>query len=367
MFRVIDSGDLLLQHPYESFDPIVKFLEHAADNEDVLAIRQTLYRVSSDQSPIVKALCKAARNGKQVNVFLEIKARFDEDQNISLIEKLRLSGCKIIYGIEGLKTHCKMLLVAKRTKKNSIKLYTHIGTGNYNDRTSNIYTDISYFTSNEKIGRDIISIFNVLSGYSEPRKKVSKVLYSPYNIRTTLYELIDREIVNVKNGNIGSIILKLNSLSDEGIIKKLYKASDKGVKVKIFVRGICSMKPINKNIIIRSLIGKYLEHSRIYYFFNKGKNEVFISSADLLTRNLDRRVEIMIPITEKNSKTKLLHVLHGYSIDTFNSYEMLKDGKFYKIVKKDKEVNIHKQFENQAINTSKFKNIPLNLKNKKRV
>lgn len=365
MFTAIDNGDILLHHPYESFGPVIKFLEHAADDKDVLAIRQTLYRVSSSDSPIVEALCRAAQNGKQVSVLLEIKARFDEDRNMSLIEKLKMAGCKIIYGIEELKTHCKFILVVRRTKKGAIKTYCHIGTGNYNDKTAKIYTDLSYFTSNSKIGEDIITVFNILSGFSDPRDEINKIFFSPHNIRSKIYEMIDREIKHAEKGHEALITLKLNSLSDLGMIRRLYIASEKGVKINIFSRGICSMKPINKNITIRSLVGRYLEHSRIYYFYNNDNSEIFISSADLLSRNLDRRVEIMVPITENEVRTKLFDILLNYYNDSFNTYVMDEEGK-YNLLKKHTNFNLHDYFAEQAINNFKFRSLPkISLRHKK--
>lgn len=363
MFSAIDAGDILLSHPFESYDPIIKLLEHAAHDKDVVAIRQTLYRVSSYDSPVVEALCNAAMNGKQVSIMLEIKARFDEERNISLIEKLKSSGCKIIYGMDNLKTHCKFISIVKKSKK-GLKIYSHIGTGNYNDKTAKIYTDISYFTSNFKIGQDIITIFNMLSGFSDPNAKVNRVYFSPYNLRKKLYSCIDNEIKNVKSGKTGFIALKMNSISDEGIINKLYEAASKGVKITVFCRGICSIKPINNNIVIRSIIGRFLEHSRIYYFANNKKPDIFISSADLLTRNLDKRFELMVPIKDENTKTKLLKILSMYYKDTFNSFEMDKKGIFHK-VKSDKNVNIHRIFIEEAIENYKLKNIPKMMSKKK--
>lgn len=364
MFTAIDNGDILLHHPYESFGPVVKFLEHAANDKDVLAIKQTLYRVSSTESPIVEALCKAAQNGKQVSVLLEIKARFDEDRNMSLIDKLKISGCKIIYGIEELKTHCKFILVVRKSKK-GLKTYCHIGTGNYNDKTAKIYTDLSYFTSSSKIGEDLITIFNILSGFSDPRDNINKIYYSPFNIRSRLYEMIDREIEYAERGKKAMIMLKLNSLSDQGVIRRLYEASERGVKINILCRGICSMKPINKNITIRSIVGRYLEHSRIYYFHNNNDPEIYISSADLLTRNLDRRVEIMVPITDSEVRDKLLDIFKNYWRDSFNTYIMDEEGR-YNLLSKKNEFNVHEYFMQQAINNFKLRSIPkITLKQKK--
>lgn len=356
MFSAIDNGDILLHHPYESYDPVVKFLEHAANNKDTVSIKQTLYRVSSIDSPIINALCTAAQNGKQVSVILELKARFDEERNISLIEKLKLSGCNLIYGDEELKTHCKFITVVKRTDI-GLKIYSHMGTGNYNDKTARLYTDISYFTSNFKVGSDLITVFNMLSGFSEPTTKINKIYFSPYNLRKKLVDCIDNEIKNAKNGKTAIVTLKMNSLCDKKMIDKLYEASEKGVKVMIFCRGICSMKPINDNIKIRSIVGRFLEHSRIYYFHNGKNPDIYISSADLLTRNLDKRFELLIPIKHAETKHKLTQILSMYYKDTFNSFEMTKKGKYVKLTS-DKETNIHDLFMNEAIENYKLKSIP---------
>jgi polyphosphate kinase 1 len=365
MFTAIDNGDLILHHPYESFTPVIKFLEHAAEDNDVLAIKLTLYRVSSAESPIVEALCRAAERGKQVSVLLEIKARFDENRNMSLIEKLKVSGCKLIYGIEELKTHCKFILVVRKGKKN-LKTYCHIGTGNYNDKTASIYTDISYFTSSSKIADDLLTIFNVLSGFSDPRDEVSKIFYAPYNLRLRLYQLIDREIENAQKGRQAFITLKLNSLSDLGIIKKLYEASEQGVKISIICRGICSMKKINSNINIKSVVGRFLEHSRIYFFYNNGKSDIFISSADMLTRNLDRRVELLVPITDENSRNKLLSILKMYFRDTFNTYILNKDNQ-YELLKSPVPFNVQEYFMEQAVKSFKLRSMPImSLKSKRK-
>lgn len=359
MFTAIDNNDILLHHPYETFDPVNRFLSHAAEDKNVLSIRQTLYRVSSVDSDIVESLCKAAENGKQVYVLLEIKARFDEDRNISLIDKLKNSGCKILYGLEGLKTHCKIIQIVRR-HKDKLKFYSHIGTGNYNDKTAKVYTDISYFTSNAKIGEDLLMLFNLLSGFSEPERDMNKLFFSPYSIRLKLYELIDREIENTKdkkkNKIKSSIILKLNSLSDKGIIKKLYQASEAGVKIIIICRGICSIKAINKNIVIHSVVGRFLEHSRIYYFHNNGEPQIFISSADLLTRNLDRRVELMVPIDDSETMDKLLCILFSYPKDTFNTFNMI-DGKF-ELIRSDKNFNVQDMFMQQAVENYKYRGLP---------
>lgn len=354
MFSAIDSGDILLSHPFESYDPVVKFLEHAAYDKDVLAIKQTLYRVSSTDSPIVNALCHAAENGKQVTVILEIKARFDEDRNLSLIEKFKNAGVKLVYGTEELKTHCKFIVVVRRSRK-GIKIYTHVGTGNYNDKTATLYTDISLFTSNFKFGSDIVSIFNMLSGFAEPSKHINHVYFSPYSLRDRLIHCIDREIKSAKKGNPGIIIIKVNSISDKKIIDKLYEASRNGVNVMIFCRGICSMRPINDRIIIKSLVGRFLEHSRIYYFNNSKREDVYISSADLLTRNLDKRYELLVPVKDDGTKEKLMKILSMYYKDEFNTFQMDKEGVWHKV---KGDTDIHELFMKEAIENYKLKSIP---------
>lgn len=354
MFTAIDNGDILLHHPYESYDPVIKFLEHAALDEDVLSIKQTLYRVSSVNSPVINALCKAAENGKSVTVILEIKARFDEDRNLSMIDKLKTSGVKLVYGTENLKTHCKFITVARKSKK-GLKIYSHLATGNYNDKTAKLYTDISYFTSNFKVGRDLSAIFNMLSGFAEPTNNIDKLYFSPHTLRKKLISSINNEIKNAKNGKQAIITIKVNSISDKVMIDKLYDAAKAGVKVIIFCRGICSMKPIHENIIIRSIVGRFLEHSRIFYFFNNKNPEIFISSADLLTRNLDKRFELLIPLKDDDVKNKAMKILSMYYKDTFNSYQMIKTGEYIKL---DGDKNIHQLFMDEAIENYKLRSIP---------
>ena len=353
IFEAIDDRDLILHHPFDSYDPVIQFISHAADDKNVVSIRQTLYRVSSESSPIVEALCRASKKGKDVSVLLEIKARFDEQQNIALIDKLKESGCKVIYGIEELKTHAKFALVVRKRKKGGYKGYAHIGTGNYNDKTSAIYTDISLFTENRKICRDLITIFNILSGKSNPRKKVEKINFAPYNIRSSIYKLIDREVKNVKGGKKGLVMIKVNSISDPEMVQKIYEASEEGVVFNIICRGICSIVPINKNITIRSVIGRFLEHSRIFYFYNNGHHEMFISSADLLTRNLDRRVEIMVPVEDKNCRNQISRILLSYLSDEQNTFTMKKNGRY--VLPKDKGNHVHEMLIDEVIKSNKLK------------
>lgn len=329
LFTMISEKDILLHHPYDSYETVVKFIEHAAIDPNVIGIKQTLYRVSSIDSPIVNALCLAAKNGKHVAVLVEIKARFDEENNIRLITKLKNAGCHVLLGLEYLKTHCKMCIVLRQENK-KVKIYSHVATGNYNEKTSRIYTDLSYFTAKQKIGMDLLNVFNILSGISTPDEKMQKISYSPVTLRKTLIKCIDREIDNAKKKKDAEIFLKLNSISDRIMVDKLYEAADKGVRVYIICRGICSIVP-RKNIYVKSIVGRFLEHSRIYYFKNNGNPDYFISSADLLTRNLDRRVEIMISLKDSNVTNKLKEIIKVFKEDKINSFEMDGKGKYHRV------------------------------------
>ena len=327
IFDAIANEDILLHHPYDSYETVIKFIEHAAIDPNVETIKQTLYRVSSIDSPIVNALCKASDNGKFVTVLVEIKARFDESNNICVIKKLQKHNVNVILGSEFLKTHCKICSVTRR-EKDGIKIYTHLSTGNYNEKTSKIYTDLSYFTSKQKIGMDVLSIFNILSGHSKPDEKLQKVYYSPVNLRKQLIKCIDREIHNAKKGKKAEIFIKVNSISDPIMVNKLYDAADHGVHINIICRGICSIVP-RKNLRIKSIVGRFLEHSRIYYFYNNKNKEYYISSADLLTRNLDRRVETLVSLKDSNVVKQMEWIIEVLKRDSKNSFIMTKDGKWY--------------------------------------
>ena len=327
LFSELNERDILLHHPYDSYDTVVKFIQHAATDPEVLAIKMTLYRVSSENSPIVNALVKAAEKGKQVSVLVEIKARFDEYRNISLIDKLKYAGVNVIMGIEELKTHCKMCVVVRK-EDDGVKIYSHLATGNYNEKTAKIYTDISYLTSKQKIGYDLLNIFNIISGVSRPDEKLQRVFYAPVNLRSKLVKLIDREIAIAKSGKKAEIFIKVNSISDEPVVEKLYEAADAGVNITIICRGVCSIVP-RKHLRIKSIVGRFLEHSRIYYFRNRKDSEYFISSADLLTRNLDKRVEIMVSLKDSNVIQKMRHIIDVLISDTYNSFYMDEDGDFY--------------------------------------
>lgn len=325
IFDALKERDILLHHPYDSYETVVKFIETAAHDRDVVAIKQTLYRVSSIDSPIVNALCYAAQAGKKVSVLIEIKARFDEYNNINLIDKLKRAGATVLLGAEYLKTHCKMCIVVRKEGP-ELKVYSHMGTGNYNEKTARQYTDISFLTSKRKLGTDLLNIFNILSGHSRPDDKLEKIAYSPVNLRKTLEKNIEREIKHAKNGKRAEIFIKVNSISDP-IIDKLYKAASSGVKVYIICRGICSIVP-KKNLFIKSIVGRFLEHSRIYYFSNNGNPEYFISSADLLTRNLDRRVEVLISLKDSSVIKQVKWIIKVLKEDRANSFIMDSDGKW---------------------------------------
>ncbi|HPJ87508.1 MAG TPA: RNA degradosome polyphosphate kinase [Thermotogota bacterium] len=309
-FEIIKKRDIFLHHPYQSFEPVLKFLEEAAEDPKVLAIKQSLYRVSGN-SPIVKSLIKAAENGKQVTVLVELKARFDEENNIQWARKLEMAGCHVIYGLVGLKTHCKILLVV-RQEEEGIKRYVHLSTGNYNDKTAKLYTDAAMFTSKESFGADASALFNVLTGYSKP-PEWKKFSVAPIGMRETFIHYIENEIEHATNGREGRIIVKNNSLLDQEIIKALYKASRAGVKVDLIVRGICALrsgvKELSENINVYSIVGKYLEHSRIYYYENGGNPKIFLSSADWMPRNLDRRVETLFPVEDAEIKEEVKNIL----------------------------------------------------------
>ena len=342
----LSKEDILIHHPYESFSLIIDFINEAARDEDVISIKQTLYRVASN-SKLIDALCEASRRGKKVIIMLELKARFNERQNVEMIETLKEAGCTLIYGVPDLKVHAKMCLVTKRVKK-GIRIYSHIGTGNYNESTAKAYTDISYMTSNEKIGKDLNDIFNMISGFSAP-DKINHVYFSPRGIRKRIYQLIDREIEYTKKGKTAKVILKMNGLCDYDMIKKIYEAAKKGVKFKIICRGICSLIP-RKNIEIKSIVGRFLEHSRIYYFENNGDPTVMIASADLMTRNLDRRIELMTPIKDPTCKKKLMWILKLTWKDGKNSYWMKGDG----YSKSKGKIDVHSIFVKKSITSMKL-------------
>ena len=328
----IRKGDIFLHHPYESFDPRVDCLGTASKDPDVLAIKQTLYRVSGN-SPIIAALAAAADNGKQVSVLVELKARFDEENNINWAKTLEKAGCHVIYGLVGLKTHSKITLVVRR-EEDGIRRYVHLGTGNYNDSTAKQYTDCGLMTCNPLIGEDATAVFNMLSGYSEPLGW-NKLVLAPLWLRGKLLKLIRRETENARKGEPAHIIAKMNSLCDKEVIASLYEASCAGVKIELIVRGICCLKAgvpeLSENIHVRSIVGNFLEHSRIFYFENGGRPQLFMASADWMPRNLDKRVEIMFPVEDPEIKKQVMHILEVQLADNVKAHILQPDGSYEKV------------------------------------
>lgn len=338
IFEEISKRDVIIHNPFESFEPVIRMVQQAAEDDKVLAIKQTLYRVSGN-SPIIEALARAAENGKQVTVLVEIKARFDEENNIHWAKRLETAGCHVIYGLSGLKTHCKILLVVRK-EQNGIKRYVHMGTGNYNDITANIYTDIGLFTANTYFGADASALFNMISGYSK-LNQLYKLDVAPLTLRHKFMSLIDREIQNARLGKKASIIAKFNSLTDKEMIEAFYEASNSGVEIDLIVRGICCLKPgvkgLSEKIRVRSIVGRFLEHSRIYYFNNAGEECIYLSSSDLMDRNLDRRIEILFPVEDINNKKLLKDILDVYLKDVVKARILRMDGTYKNINKKGKK------------------------------
>lgn len=344
IFSQVLKQDVLLHHPYESFEPIVDFISQAADDPDVLAIKQTLYRVSGD-SPIIKSLERAADNGKQVTVLVELKARFDEENNVQWAKELEKSGCHVIYGMTHLKTHSKITLVVRR-RKGKIERFVHLGTGNYNDATARIYTDMGLLTADERIGIDATHFFNSLSGHME-KPDYHHLSVSPFGIRDTFLQLIDEEMAAHELFGNGRIIAKMNSLTDKKIMMKLYEASQAGVKIDLIVRGVCCLRPgiegVSENIRVRSIVGAFLEHTRIYYFYHNGENKVFLSSADLMTRNMENRVEIMFPILKTHLKKRIYDSLALMLQDNRKAREQNSSGQYHYVKRTDGEKEINSQ------------------------
>ena len=336
IFEEIRKKDILLHHPYETFTPVVDFIKQAAKDPEVLAIKQTLYRVSGN-SPIIAALAQAAENGKQVSVLVELKARFDEENNILWAKKLEKAGCHVIYGLVGLKTHCKITLVVRREEE-GIRRYVHLGTGNYNDQTAKLYTDVGILTCNESIGEDATAVFNMLSGYSEPLGW-NKLALAPIWLKDKFLYLVNREKENALQNRSAKIIAKMNSLCDYDMIRALYEAAAAGVKIELIVRGICCLKTdvpgTNSNITVRSIVGNFLEHARIFYFENAGKPEIYCASADWMPRNLERRVEILFPVLDAQLQKKLIHILDNQLKDNVKAQFLMQDGTYQKRDAKD--------------------------------
>lgn len=357
LFEQIREHDILLHHPYESFDPVVNFVRLAASDPDVLAIKQTLYRVSSN-SPIIASLAQAAENGKQVSVLVELKARFDEENNIVWARMLEKAGCHVIYGLVGLKTHSKITLVVRR-EEDGIRRYVHLGTGNYNDSTAKLYTDMGMFTCKHRYGEDATAVFNMLSGYSEPLAW-NKLSLAPLWLRDKFLSLIARERDHAGKGRPAKIIAKMNSLCDPGIIEALYEASAAGVEIHLIVRGICCLKAgvpgLSENIHVRSIVGTFLEHSRIFFFANNGVPEYYMGSADWMPRNLDKRVEILFPVEDPVLQKEVQHILDIQLADTKKAHLLMPDGTYEKVDQRGKTpLNSQMYFCEQARETTNQK------------
>ena len=355
IFQVIREGDVFLHHPYMSFDPVVNFVRQAAKDPDVLAIKQTLYRVSGN-SPIIAALAQAAENGKQVSVLVELKARFDEENNIVWAKMLEKAGCHVIYGLVGLKTHSKITLVVRR-EETGIRRYVHLATGNYNDSTAKLYTDCGIFTCDERYGEDATAVFNMLSGYSEP-KSWNRLVVAPIWMKDRFLKLINREAEMAQKGIPAFIVAKMNSLCDRKIIAALYRASACGVQIYLLVRGICCLKVgvpgVSENIHVRSIVGDFLEHSRIFYFHNGGNEEIFMGSADWMPRNLDRRVEIVFPVEDEEIKKEIKHILDVEFKDNVKAHILQPDGTYEKMNRRGKaKVNSQMIFCQEAEDKAK--------------
>ncbi len=355
IFTNIRKGDILLHHPYQTFDPVVEFVRAASKDPEVLAIKQTLYRVSGN-SPIIAALAAAADNGKQVSVLVELKARFDEENNILWAKKLEQAGCHVIYGLLGLKTHSKITLVVRR-EEDGIRRYVHLGTGNYNDSTAKLYTDCGLMTCNPLVGEDATAVFNMLSGYSEPLSW-NRLAVAPIWLRNHFVRLIRREAANAREGRKAKIIAKMNSLCDKEIIAELYEASCAGVKIDLIIQGIGCLKAgipgLSENIAVRSIVGNFLEHSRIFYFENDGMAQLYMGSADWMPRNLDKRVEIVFPVEDEVLKEEVFHILEVELEDNVKAHILQPDGSYEKPDKRGKIlVNSQEQFCQEAVHMAK--------------
>jgi len=355
IFEEISKKDIFLFHPYETFDPILDFVKQGAEDPNVLAIKQTLYRISGN-SPLVHSLIKAGQKGKQVVILLELKARFDEENNIKWAKELKKVGCKVVYGVKGLKTHCKITMVVRKENE-KIKRYCHFGTGNYNDKTAKLYTDCGILTCRDDYGEDAANVFNMITGEIEPNNW-NKLLLAPLWMKRQFITLIEREAEYAKMGKKAIIYAKMNALVDKMMIDALLKASQDGVKIHLIVRGICCLKVgvpgVSENIKVESIVGTFLEHNRLYYFYNDGNEEYYMGSADWMPRNLDKRVEIIIPVEDEEIKEKVRHVLDVYIADNEKAYYMQPNGTYKKLNTKGQNlVNSQMQFCKEAIEAAK--------------
>ena len=336
IFAVVREGDVLLHHPYESFDSVVEFITRAADDPDVLAIKQTLYRAGGD-SPIVKALARAAEAGKQVTAIVELKARFDEESNIVWARTLEQSGVHVVYGLLGLKTHAKAVLVVRREKGGKLRRYAHLSTGNYNPTTARLYTDLGILTARPEVCEDVSSLFNLLTGYSAP-PKWNKLIVAPLGLHEAILGLINREAEHARAGRPARIVCKMNSLVDGDVIEALYRASQAGVPITLLIRGICCLRPglpeISETVEVRALIDRFLEHGRVFQFANGGKEDLYIASADWMPRNFRRRVELMLPIDDPGVRARIGEILQVQISDNVKSWILQSDGTYLRAVPK---------------------------------
>lgn len=350
LWEAIQDHDVMLIHPYESFDPVIELVEKAAGDPQVMAIKQTLYRTSGD-SPIVRSLARAAQNGKEVTVLVELKARFDEWQNVNWARRLEDAGVHVIYGIAGFKTHAKALLIVRRQERR-IERYVHLSTGNYNDRTARIYSDVGLMTCDREIAADVSALFNLLTGYSEA-VGWSKLAVAPVGLRQKFLDLIEREIQVSSSDRPGLIMAKTNSLQDPDICQALFRASQSGVKVMLNVRGVCCLRPdvpgVSDNIEVRSIVDRFLEHARIFYFRNGGHEEVYLSSADWMKRNLSKRLELMFPVTEPGHRRRLIEALRTYFADNVKSWRLRNDGMYEKVSRKGMKVRAQQELFREAV------------------
>ena len=349
LFEVLKERDILLHHPYNSMEPVVELLEKAADDQYVLSIKITIYRVARE-SRVTAALLKAAEAGKHVSVLFEVKARFDEENNLREAQKLQKAGCFVIYGVSNLKTHTKLLLIVRKERDDRVYRYVHLSSGNYNETTSRFYTDIGLLSTNEVYGNDVSEFFNVITGHSQP-SAYQNLITSPRDMRIQLCNMVRREAENAKNGFPSGIVIKLNSIQDKELIDELYAASQAGVKIKLIVRGICCIRPgrkgLSENIEVISIVGEYLEHSRIYYFHNAGNPKVYIGSADAMVRSFDRRIESLFSLQEEIPKKQAMNILRFNLMDNVNAYSMKEDGSYViKELNGDYPFNIQKEFYN---------------------
>lgn len=339
-FDILKRQDVLLQHPFDAFQPVVELLHQAALDPKVLAIKQTLYRTGSN-SPIVDSLVAAAKAGKEVTVIIELRARFDEEENVVLAERLQRYGVHVIYGVVGFKTHAKMMLIARR-ESTGLRYYVHLGTGNYHPKTASIYTDYGLMTSDKEIGEDLYKIFLQLSSMGK-MPEMSALLHAPFTLHKALIKKVHREIDNAKQGKPARIVLKLNALYEKSLVSELYAASNAGVKIDLIVRGICQLVPgvkgLSENIRVRSIVGRFLEHSRIYYFYNNENPEVFCASADWMVRNMHQRVEICFPIKNKKNRERIIKELELYLIDNYQAWELQTDGA-YELLQPESECEV---------------------------